>query len=262
MTVANAPDTSSTAAPAWSAAELADPHANEQKQEKVRRMFAAIARRYDLNNRLHSMWRDQAWRRHAVRQAAVTPADAVLDVACGTGDLTEAMAAAGAARVTGLDYTNEMLDVARRRLTAPGRADLAPRVTYMQGDAQALPFAEASFDVLSIAFGIRNVADPRRAFAEFHRVLRPGGRLVILEFGTPTNAPARWFNNFFCKRVMPVTATLIAGDRSGAYRYLPKSVEKFMGTPEMVAALQQAGFKEVRAKALTMGICWCYTARA
>jgi demethylmenaquinone methyltransferase/2-methoxy-6-polyprenyl-1,4-benzoquinol methylase len=248
---------------AWTSAELADPHANAQKQEKVGRMFTAIARRYDLNNRLHSMWRDQAWRRHAVAQAAVKPTDVVLDVACGTGDLTEAMAAAGAARVTGLDYTPAMLNVARERLlakkAAPKWASAANRITYVQGDAQALPFDDASVDVVSIAFGIRNVGDPHRAIREFRRVLRPGGRLVILEFGTPTAGAVRWFNNLYCKRIMPVTATLISGDRSGAYKHLPKSVESFMTTEEMVAALEGVAFTSVRATPLTLGICWCYT---
>lgn len=249
-------------APAWTPAELADPHANAQKQEKVGRMFSAIAHRYDLNNRLHSMWRDQAWRRYAVKQAGVKATDVVLDVACGTGDLTEAMAAAGAARVTGLDYTPAMLEVARERLvkkSARAWAQAASRISYMQGDAQALPFADASVDVVSIAFGIRNVGDPGRAIGEFRRVLRPGGRLVILEFGTPTTGAVRWFNDVYCKRIMPVTATLISGDRSGAYKYLPKSVESFMTTGEMVAALEGAGFSGVKATPLTLGICWCYT---
>jgi demethylmenaquinone methyltransferase / 2-methoxy-6-polyprenyl-1,4-benzoquinol methylase len=249
-----------TAPPAWTASELADPHANAQKQEKVGRMFSAIAHRYDLNNRLHSMWRDQAWRRYAVRQAAVKSTDVVLDVACGTGDLTEAMAAAGAAKVTGLDYTPAMLDVARRRLQSKNGL-LASRINYMQGDAQALPFEDASVDVVSIAFGIRNVGDPKKAIREFRRILKPSGRLVILEFGAPTLAPVRWFNDLYCKRIMPVTATLISGDKSGAYKYLPKSVESFMTTGEMCASLEVAGFSAVEAKPLTLGICWCYTGR-
>jgi demethylmenaquinone methyltransferase / 2-methoxy-6-polyprenyl-1,4-benzoquinol methylase len=256
-------DVKSPNARAWTPAELADPHANARKQEKVGQMFSAIARRYDLNNRLHSLWRDQAWRRYAVRQAAIKPTDVVLDVACGTGDLTEAMAAAGAARVTGLDYTPAMLDVARHRLQSKRRrggewGETAKRITYMQGDAQSLPFDNASVDVVSIAFGIRNVGDPLKAIREFRRVLRPSGRLVILEFGTPTLAPVRWFNDLYCKRIMPITATLISGDRSGAYKYLPKSVESFMTTAQMCSALESAGFAQVRATSLTLGICWCY----
>jgi len=241
----------------WTAAELADPHRLESKPAKVRSMFGAIARSYDLNNRVHSLWRDQAWRRHAVRRAGVKPTDIVLDVACGTGDLTEAFARAGAARVIGVDFTPEMLEIAqgrRRKL----RERVAGRIEYRLGDAQNLPIPDASVDVVSIAFGIRNVADPARAVREMRRVLRPGGRVVILEFGRPRWAPVRWFNELYCKRIMPWTATLLSGDRSGAYRYLPASVETFMTEGEMCDLLRASGFSGVGAEGLTFGICTCY----
>jgi len=244
----------------WTAGDLAAPHADAAKHDKVRRMFAAIAGSYDLNNRVHSLWRDQAWRRFGVRAAGVKVTDDVLDVACGTGDLTEAFARAGAASVTGLDFTQEMLDVAGRRRQRLEPA-LRNRVRYVNGDAQALPFESASFDVVSIAFGIRNVVNPPKAVREFGRVLRPGGRLVILEFGQPGFAPLRWFNGLYCKRIMPRTATLISGDRSGAYRYLPASVETFLSRPQMEQMLRDAGFTDVRSVPLTMGICVCYAAR-
>lgn len=244
-------------APAWTAAELVDPHARADKQEKVRAMFAAIAGRYDLNNRLHSLWRDQAWRRYAVKQAGLAPTDQVLDVACGTGDLTHALARGGAARVVGLDYTQEMLDCAaakKQRLPAA----LRDRVEYLRGDAQRLPFADGCFDAVTIAFGIRNVGNPQQAVKEFRRVLKPGGRLVILEFGTPRVAPVRWFNDVYCRRIMPITATMISGDRSGAYKYLPKSVATFMSSSEMRELLSQSGFAEVSVRELSLGICVCY----
>ncbi|HVU63081.1 MAG TPA: bifunctional demethylmenaquinone methyltransferase/2-methoxy-6-polyprenyl-1,4-benzoquinol methylase UbiE [Phycisphaerales bacterium] len=250
------------AAPAWSREDLAaNPHARSDKPDKVRSMFAAIAPSYDLNNRLHSFWRDQAWRRFAIRQVAVKPTDVCLDVACGTGDLTEALARAGAAKVTGLDFTPQMLDVARVRAKKlpPGIAD---RITYIQGDAQNLPLADASVDVITIAFGIRNVLVPAKAIAEFRRVLRPGGRLAILEFSEPTFPPARWFNRLYTQKIMPFTATLIARDKSGAYKYLPKSVETFLGRGEFVNVLRDAGFRDIAATPLTMGVCMCYAARA
>jgi demethylmenaquinone methyltransferase/2-methoxy-6-polyprenyl-1,4-benzoquinol methylase len=247
------------AARVWDEGALADPHADAAKHEKVRRMFGAIAGSYDLNNRVHSLWRDQAWRRFAVRRAHVLAGDVVLDCACGTGDLTEAFARAGAARVVGLDFTQEMLDVA-----AGKRARLDPsvreRLHYVRGDAQALPFDDASFDVVSIAFGIRNVVNPAVATGEFRRVLRPGGRVVVLEFARPGLGPVRWFNDIYCKRVMPRTATLISGDRSGAYRYLPASVETFLSRAQMEQMLRDAGFAGVRSRALTLGICVCYLA--
>lgn len=259
------PDSTSGAAAdaAWDKSRLRDPHGVADKQERIGRMFAAIAARYDLNNRLHSMWRDQAWRRFAVRSAGLKGGERVLDVACGTGDLSErfARAAPAPAHVTGLDYTRRMLVVARGKRRKLPR-DAAARLQYVQGDAQQLPFENGSFDVVSIAFGIRNVQDPARAVREFRRVLRPGGRLIILEFAEPTLAPVRWFNDLYCRRIMPVTATLISGDRSGAYKYLPRSVSTFMSPAEMAALLEKSGFGGIDARALSLGICICYRAEA
>jgi demethylmenaquinone methyltransferase/2-methoxy-6-polyprenyl-1,4-benzoquinol methylase len=248
----------------WRSDELAgDPHGHSAKAQKVRSMFASIAGSYDLNNRVHSFGRDQAWRRAAVRAGAVEPGESeVLDVACGTGDLTRAFADAGARRVVGLDYTPEMLDVARaKRLAARGggaNAGAGAVISYEEGDAMSLPHEDGAFDIVSIAFGIRNVADPVRALSEFRRVLRPGGRLVVLEFDSPRFGPARWASRVYTERVMPWTATLIAGDRSGAYRYLPRSVSTFLSREEMVAAIGGAGFGEVTARPLTFGVAVVY----
>lgn len=258
---AQPPPPAAPTAPAWSDDELAaDPHANADKPAKVRSMFAAIARSYDLNNRLHSLWRDQAWRRFAVRKADLRPAERVLDVACGTGDLTEAFARAGAAQVVGLDFTFEMLEIARRK--ASGLGERARSVSYIQGDAQALPFSDSGFDVVSIAFGIRNVQDPAQALREFRRVLRPGGRLVVLEFAQPTLPPVRWFNDLYCRRIMPVTATWISGDKSGAYKYLPKSIATFTPEAQFLRQLSDAGFVSAKVWRLSLGICNCYRADA
>ncbi len=255
---------------AWSDADLRSPHALADKPSRVRAMFGAIASSYDLNNRLHSLGRDQAWRRAAVRDADVRPGDRVLDVACGTGDLTALFAATGAARVVGCDFTPAMLDRARAKLRAlPERA--RAKIEYAEGDAMALAFPDRSFDVVSIAFGIRNVADPARALAEFARVLAPGGRLVVLEFDTPRFAPARWLNDAYCGWVMPRTATLISGDRSGAYKYLPRSVGTFMSRDALREAIGRAGFVTgarpshpprpgADVRPLTFGICACYRA--
>lgn len=254
------PETAAEAAPraaAWTDAELADPHRRADKATKVQSMFAAIARSYDLNNRVHSLWRDQAWRREAVRAAQVRPGDEVLDCACGTGDLTLAFAKTPAKSVIGLDFTAEMLDFARLktdREDKPGRIP-GPTVRYLQGDAQNLPFEDEFFDVVSIAFGIRNVQDPSLALREFFRVLRPQGRLVVLEFDRPGFAPMRWFNDFYCGQVMPRTATWLSRDKSGAYRYLPKSVGAFMTSAELAKAIEDVGFGPVAQRAMTFGIC-------
>ncbi len=245
----------------WRDAELADPHAHAHKASKVRAMFGAIARSYDLNNALHSLGQDHLWRRHAVRRALVRPGDTVLDVACGTGALTRAFARSPASLVVGADYTRAMLDVAvRAQRDAHRGAAPDPRLSYIEADAQYLPFAGAAFDVVSIAFGIRNVQDPRRALREFARVLRPGGRLVVLEFDRPRNALVRWFNDFYCGSIMPRTATWISGDRTGAYRYLPASVGAFMSRQAMHGAIADAGLERVESRALSLGICVCYRA--
>lgn len=224
-------------------------------------MFASIARSYDLNNRLHSFGRDQAWRRATVGLCHVRPTDDVLDAACGTGDLTEAFANALPRSVTGLDFTPEMLQIAQAKSRHERSEADRPRPRYLQGDAMALPFDDGAFDIVSIAFGIRNVIDPLKAVCEFRRVLRPGGRLAILEFSRPHNSVIRGFNTLYTAHVMPFTATLIARDRSGAYHYLPRSVQTFMSAREMTALMTGAGFAAVTAHPMTFGVCTAYLGR-
>ena len=240
----------------WDSRALqADPHVDPDKASRVQAMFGQIAARYDLNNRIHSLGRDQAWRKRAVKMAAVSPGDHVLDVACGTGDLTEAFAGSGAAVVKGIDFTPEMLELAKVKATRRKRPSGVPKPVYEQGDAMALAVPDESFDIVSIAFGIRNVTNPAKAIGEFHRVLRPGGRLVILEFCQPRFAPMRLFNGFYCKRIMPMTASLIARDRSGAYRYLPRSVETFSEPDQLAQMMTDSGFGNISQIRMTMGIC-------
>lgn len=252
-------------APAWSDEDLAtNPHARADKARRVQQMFDAIAESYDINNRLHSMWQDQRWRRKAVRLCDPKPSETVVDVACGTGDLAMAFDTAGAKRVVGVDFTHAMLQVARRK-AQHGRRDKSDTaktpIAYADGDAMRLPLADACCDVVSIAFGIRNVAVPATAIHEFARVLRPGGRLCILEFSLPTNPIMRGLYNFYFKKIMPRTATLISGDRSGAYKYLPQSVNTFLGRQQMVAMMEDAGFEPVEQHPLTFGIAVIYVGR-
>jgi demethylmenaquinone methyltransferase/2-methoxy-6-polyprenyl-1,4-benzoquinol methylase len=247
----------------WSATDLAaGPHRAADKDERVQRMFAAIAHSYDLNNRVHSLWRDQAWRRRAVSMCRVGPTDHVLDAACGTGDLAEAFAAAGAARVRGVDFTAEMLEVASRKAAHVRRGNRRAAPQYVLGDIMALPFADASFDIVSIAFGIRNVSDPPRALAEFRRVMRAGGRLIILEFSQPANRFLRLVNDLYCGHIMPLTATLLAGDRTGAYRYLPRSVATFADRQQLAAMMKDAGFAGITQHPMTFGVCVAYLGHA
>ena len=174
-------------------------------------------------------------------------------------------------QVIGLDFTFEMLRIAKTKRVklGAGPKTLADKLTtaaqkniaYINGDAQALPFADASRDVVSIAFGIRNVAEPAAAIREFHRVLRPGGRLIILEFSLPTNPLLRGLYNFYFRKILPRTATLISGDKTGAYKYLPQSVNTFIGREGMVQMMSDAGFRDVTQHPLTFGVCVCYRGR-
>jgi len=285
------------APPAWTDPLLQSPHTVKDKARRVNEMFSAIAPSYDLNNRLHSLWMDQHWRNVAVKMAAVKDSDRILDVACGTGDLTLKFAEVLNHRsclkpnqVIGLDFTFEMLPIAVRksgdhaiskeivrerersqkeeydRMAAQGvlvsfnldDATMRDEVPFVNGDAMALPFPNASMDVLSIAFGIRNVSDWGAAIDEFTRVLKPGGRLIILEFSLPTNFVLRAFYNFYFKKIMPITATLISGDKSGAYKYLPQSVNTFISRQAMQDRMKAAGLVDVIARPMTFGICVCY----
>ena len=253
---------------AWNDALLRDPHHVRDKRQRVQKMFAAIAPSYDLNNRLHSLWMDQAWRRKAVKLATLKPTDDVLDVACGTGDLSLAFARElehlrelrmpredVTGRVTGIDFTFEMLPIARFKSEIGNRKSA---IRYINGDAQSLPLPDTSADVVSIAFGIRNVQDPAAAIREFRRVLKLGGRLIILEFSLPTNPVLRGMYNFYFRQVLPRTATLISRDKTGAYKYLPESVNTFIDREAMMGMMSAAGFEEVSQHPMTFGVCVCY----
>jgi demethylmenaquinone methyltransferase/2-methoxy-6-polyprenyl-1,4-benzoquinol methylase len=251
---------------AWNQALLANPHAVADKRSRVQKMFAAIAPSYDINNRLHSLWMDQSWRRKAVKLAMLKPTDRVVDVACGTGDLSIQFYIGLEQLVTrdlpwediepdviGIDFTFEMLPIAQSKIK-----NQKSKIAYLNGDAQSLPFENQSADVVSIAFGIRNVQDPRLAIREFFRVLKPGGRVIILEFSLPTNPILRGLYNFYFRKVLPRTATLISGDKTGAYKYLPESVNTFIGREEMMGMMRDAGFTQVKQFPMTFGVCICY----
>ena len=247
--------------PAWDADLLRAPHEAADKRERVRRMFDAIAPRYRLVNSLFSGGRDAVWRRRTVAIAGVGPDDDVLDVACGTGDLARAFLRAGPRSVVGCDFSHRMLREAATARSA-GRAGSADGlIRWCEADALQLPWCAGSFSVVSCAFGIRNFQDLDAGLSEMHRVLRPGGRCVILEFTRPNRRFARGLYELYTGRVMPVLASLISGDKTGAYRYLPRSVVSFVEPAILCGMLERAGFVGVRATPLTFGAVTVYLAR-
>jgi len=201
-------------------------------------MFDRIAPVYDGMNRLMTAGLDLRWRRLAA-ESVVQPGDEVLDAACGTGDFALADLRAGAAVVTGIDFSARMLERARRKSAAVG---------WVQGDVLALPFGENSFDAVTIGFGVRNLADDLEAgLRELHRVLRPGGRLAILEITRP-RGPLRFFFTLWFERAVPLLGRLVPGGT--AYGYLPASVRRFPPAEELAELLADVGFESVRFRLL------------
>jgi demethylmenaquinone methyltransferase/2-methoxy-6-polyprenyl-1,4-benzoquinol methylase len=209
--------------------------------EGVRRMFDRIAPVYDAMNRLMTAGLDQRWRRVTVRRT-VRQADRVLDACCGTGDLAVAARAAGAAQVVGVDFSERMLERARRK---------APELEWVQADVLALPFDDASFDSAVVGFGVRNVENLEAALRELRRVLRPGGRLGILEITTPRGLLAPFYRLWF-DRVVPLLGRLLPG--GAAYTYLPASVRRFPGPEELGELLGACGFGSVEFRLFAGGI--------
>ncbi|HZQ16005.1 MAG TPA: ubiquinone/menaquinone biosynthesis methyltransferase [Gaiellaceae bacterium] len=205
--------------------------------EAVRSMFDRIAPVYDAMNRIMTAGLDLRWRRLAAEEV-VRRGDRVLDGACGTGDFAVAGLRAGARRVTGLDFSERMLERARRK---------EPRVEWVQGDLLALPFDDATFDAATVGFGVRNVADLDRCLRELRRVLVPGGRLAILEITRP-RGPLRPFFSLWFDRVVPLLGRLLPG--GSAYTYLPASVRRFPDAEALAGLLGAAGFSEVRFRLL------------
>ncbi|HEX8163755.1 MAG TPA: bifunctional demethylmenaquinone methyltransferase/2-methoxy-6-polyprenyl-1,4-benzoquinol methylase UbiE [Pyrinomonadaceae bacterium] len=223
--------------------------------ESVRVMFSRIASRYDLLNHLLSANTDRRWRAKVVRLVSegLREGARALDVACGTGDLSLALAAGGAAEITGLDFCRPMLDLAARKTRDGGK-----RITYVEGDALSLPFADGTFDVVTIAFGLRNLASVEGGLRELLRVTREGGRVCVLEFSRPTIPGLRGLFGFYFTRVLPRVGGWLSGSR-GAYEYLPDSVSRFPDQRRLAEMMRGAGFEGVGFESLTGGIAAIHT---
>ena len=221
-------------------------------------MFDAIAPRYDLLNRVLSAGIDRRWRARAIRSLQLTGRETLLDVCTGTADMAlEARATGAAARVLGVDFAGAMLAIGLRKVR---EAAEAARITLVRGDAMRLPVPDAAVDAVTVAFGIRNVQQPEVACADMARVLRSGGRLAILEFGVPRIPGLSALYLWYFKYLLPLVGRAVSG-HSVAYSYLPASVGTFPPPAEFMAILRRAGFTDVRADPLTLGIVYLYTAR-
>ena len=245
------------------------------RKENIQQMFDSIAPGYDAFNHLTSLGADRRWRKTALREVS---GPRVLDEACGTGDFAIAIAKhlarkaeiAGQAgtdgggtgsawSVTGVDISEGMLEVMRRKVAEAGLDDIGcGSVSGETGDCCALGDPDASFDTVTVAFGVRNFEDREKALAEVLRVLRPGGRFVMLELGIPRNPVVRAAYKFYFTRIMPLIGSRISKDKA-AYRYLPASVLDFPKPEEWMATMQKAGFAQVRHRPLSLGICNLFT---
>jgi demethylmenaquinone methyltransferase/2-methoxy-6-polyprenyl-1,4-benzoquinol methylase len=239
------------------AAPAADP-VLDKSGVAIRDMFAGVAPRYDLLNRLLSGRLDVIWRRRATRALEISPGDPVLDLCCGTGDQAIAVAGRGA-RVSAADFCLPMLTLARQKYSRLARSRAAHPVRGLAADALALPFADQSFRGATVSFGLRNVADLDAALVELNRVLAPGGQLVILEFALPRNPLARGLYLFYFRHLLPRIGSWLS-PRGSAYTYLPASVLEFPQREGFRQRLSRAGFDRATHQDLTLGTVCLYSA--
>lgn len=225
------------------------------KGEKIQQMFGAIAPKYDFLNRLLSFGIDRRWRKQAVRLLKYREGARILDVATGTGDvaLEIARSTPASVRITGADFCKEMVELGEVKVAA---SQYAERIDFKVAPCEDLPFANNTFDSITIAFGIRNVVDRKLGLAEMWRVLRPGGRMIILEFSTPRSQLFRQIYYFYFRRLLPVVGGLFS--RYNAYKYLPDSVLEFPSHEEFSRMMSEAGFRNIHLHELTFGIATIY----
>ena len=223
------------------------------RKENVREMFDDIAPTYDRLNHVLSMNVDKLWRRHALQEIVDGTPQRILDVACGTGDSTISIAKAAAAgtEVIGADISEGMMALVKGKAE---KAGVGERITLQVADGEALPFGEGAFDRVTCAFGIRNFEHKERGLAEFRRVLKPGGKAVILELSVPQNRLVRWAYDLYFLHVLPGIGGAVSGNRA-AYKYLPASVHNFPSPSDFCGMMTEAGFRNVRCRTFSLGLC-------
>ena len=231
----------------------------EAKHTQVRQMFDSIAPAYDVMNRMMTLGIDKSWRAKAVRTVADTKPRAVLDIATGTGDMAIALAKAThdlASKITGVDLSKGMVDVGIEKVKAAGLAD---RISLQVADALHLPFADNTFDAITVAYGVRNFEHIDRGYTEMLRVLRPGGMLCVLELTTPKSVLVKPFYSMYTRWLIPLVGRMVSHDKR-AYTYLPQSIRAVPARERMLRLMEQAGFSQTHCRNLTLGVCAIYTA--
>ena len=236
--------------------KIIPPKESVRSNTAIAQMFDKIAWRYDFLNHLFSLHIDKIWRRKVVNELRGRPLDHVLDVATGTADLALTIQKRlHPGHITGVDISEGMLAIGRQKIEKKG---LAQQITLQSGDSEALPFADHTFDAVTVAFGVRNFEHLEKGLREMFRVLKTGGKLVVLEFSIPKNRLFRGVFNFYFFHILPSVGRWLSKD-ANAYNYLPDSVRSFPHGAEFGKILENCGFKEVMIKSLTLGIACIYT---
>lgn len=228
----------------------------EGKKRQVEQMFDTISEEYDGLNRVISLGSDVAWRKKVIKLVAAKNVESVLDIATGTGDLAIQFAEnTTAKRIVGLDLSEGMLSVARKKVV---EKSFAKKIEFVQGDSEALPFEDNSFDAITVSFGIRNFENLEKGLSEIHRVLKKGGIFVILETSVPTKFPFKQGYHFYTKNILPLVGRMFSKDKV-AYKYLSESASAFPFGEALNNILRQIGFKDVQDKPQTLGVATIYT---
>lgn len=234
------------------------PYSTEEgsKKEQVAKMFDNISARYDFLNHLLSLGIDKGWRRKVVRIVSATQPTKVLDIATGTADLAIALSKIDGAHITGVDISAGMLKVGGEKIDKKG---LSERIALQLGDSEQLPFEDNSFDAITVAFGVRNFENLEAGLSEMLRVVKPGGKVVVLEFSQPTGFPFKQIYRFYFKYILPTVGRLVSKDQS-AYTYLPESVDAFPYGQRFLDILGKLGYSKAVARPVTFGVATIYTA--
>ena len=234
----------------------------DKSADRIRSMFSSIAHRYDRMNHVLSMNVDRYWRWKTVRQAPPIGNSPILDVCTGTGDLALAyrVATDGRIPIVATDFCSEMLEIGRRKQTQVGSVDTQGNLVFQEADTTALPFDDNEFQLVTVAFGLRNVSDTDQGLQEMARVCQPGGRVVILEFSMPTAQPLKLFYGWYFRNILPKLGQWLARNDKSAYEYLPESVGQFPQGKDMAERIEKNGLSRVEVRPLTFGVATLYIA--